>query len=167
LGIIGLGNIGQKVARIASAFSMRILGVNKSKKPVPGIELVDINRLCKDSDIITVCIPLADDTRNMLSTKEISLMKDGVILVNTSRDQITDKSAVLKALESGKIFGFGIETEIMKPIAPEDPYLSHPRIIITPHNAFNTEEEETKSFRIAIDNINNFINGQPQNVVNS
>lgn len=165
LGIIGLGDIGQKVARIAAAFDMEILGYNRSKKSVRGIKQVNLETLLKQSDIIITCVPLTDETKGMISDKEISLMKDGVILVNPAMEPITDKESVLKALEKGKIYGFGIETEIMKPISPDDPYLKHPRILVTPHNAFNTEDANRKSYELAIENVKAFIKGKPQNVV--
>ncbi len=166
IGIIGLGDIGSKVARIAQAFNMRILGFNKSGKPIKGINLVDKKTLLKESDVIVTCVPLADDTINMISDKEIAQMKDGVILVNPAMETITDKEAVLRGLENGKIFGFGIETEIMKPVPSDSVYFKHPRIIVTPHNAFNTEDANTKSYELAISNVKAYINGKPQNAVN-
>ena len=92
-------------------------------------------------------------------------MKDGVILINPAMEPITNKEAVLKGLESGKIFGFGIETEIMKPVPADSPYFKHSRIVVTPHNAFNTEDANIKSYALAIDNVKAFINEAPQNVV--
>lgn len=165
LGIIGLGDIGKKVARIAKGFGMKILGVNKSGKSTDGIEITSFKTLLKDSDVIAVCAPLTPETENLIGEHEIALMKKGVILVNCARHQVTNKEAVLKAVTSGKIFGFGIETEIMQPIPADDEYLKHPRIIVTPHNAFNTEDAEIKSFDLVIDNIKAFQQGKPQNVV--
>ncbi len=165
IGIIGLGDIGKKVARIAKGFDMKILGCNKSGKSVKGVKLVDLKTLLKESDVIVTCVPLTKETTNMISTKEIEMMKDGVILVNPAVEQITDKKAVLKAVESGKIFGFGIETAVMTPVPKDDPYLKHPRILLTPHNAFNTEDANKKSYEITVENIKAFLKGKPQNVV--
>ena len=165
IGIIGLGDIGKKVAQIAKAFDMRILGLNKNKKPVSGIELVDMSTLLKNSDIIVTSVPLTSETTNLISDKEIDLMKDGVILVNPAMEPITDRDAVLRGLKSGKIFGFGIETEIMKPIPSDSPYFNHSRIVVTPHNAFNTEDANRKSYELAIENVKMFISGKPQNIV--
>src|SRR3989344_6761202 len=127
IGIIGLGDIGKKVARIAKGFDMKVLGCNKSGKPVSGVKLVSLETLLKESDIIVTCVPTTKETTNMISEKEIRLMKPGVILVNPADEPITDKKAVLKAVESGKIFGFGIETEIMTPVPKDDMYLKHAR----------------------------------------
>ena len=165
IGIIGLGDIGTKVARIARGFDMKVLGFNKSGKKVEGAEVVELKKLLKESDVIVTTVPLTDETINMISKKEIALMKDGVILVNPAMEAITDKEAVVNAVESGKIFGFGIETEIMKPVPTDSPYFNNPRILINPHNAFNTEDANIKTYDLAIENVKAFINGKPQNVV--
>jgi len=165
IGIIGLGDIGTKVARIAMGFDMRILGFNKSGKSVKGVEVVDLKTLLKESDVIVTSVPLTKETTNMISDKEIALMKDGVILINPAMEPITDKEAVVKAVESGKVFGFGIETEIMKPVPQDSPYFNNPRILVTPHNAFNTKDANIKSYDLAISNVKAFITGKPQNVV--
>jgi len=166
LGIIGLGDIGKKVARGAKGFDMRILGLNKSKQLVEGVELVNLPQLLKESDVIAVCAPLTQETNNILSAKEISQMKDGVILVNTSREELVNKQDVIEALKSGKIFGYGIETAIMTPIDSDDPYFTaSSRVIATPHNAFNTEDADKKSYELVAENIKAWVEGKPQNVV--
>lgn len=166
IGIIGLGDIGQKVARISKAFDMKILGLNKSKKNVNGVELTDMKTLLTQSDIIAVCVPLNEETRNLIGENEISLMKNDAILINSAREQIVDKKAVINAIKNKKLFGYGIETEIMIPVPKDDEYFKYPNILLTPHNAFNTEDAERKSFDLVIKNIEAFINGKPQNVVN-
>lgn len=165
IGIIGLGGIGQKVARIASGFSMEVIGVNKNNKEVPGVTLVSLEELLKRSDVIAVTVPLTPETENLLSEKEFSLMKDGVILVSISREKIINKEAVLKAVDSGKIFGFGLETEIMTPIEKNDPYLTHERIVITPHTGAQTEEADQRCYDLTVDNVNAFLAGKPVRVV--
>lgn len=164
IGIIGLGDIGQKVARIAKAFNMKVLGVNKSNKEVEGIKLVDLDTLYKESDIIAVCIPLTSETENLISDEAINKMKDGVIIVNSAMEKITNKEAIFRGLESGKIFGFGIETEISQPADPA--YLNHSRIIVTPHNAFNTEDANKKTYEMAVENVMRFIEGNPVRLIN-
>lgn len=159
IGIIGLGDIGQKVARIAKAFNMNVLGVNKSNKEVEGVKLVNLDTLYKESDIIAICTPLTPETENLISDEAVSKMKDGVIIVNSAMEKITNKESVFKGLEGGKIFGFGIETEISQPADPS--YLNHPRIIVTPHNAFNTEDANKKTYEMAVENVMKFIEGNP------
>ncbi len=164
IGIIGLGDIGQKVARIAKAFNMNVLGVNKSNKEVEGAKLVDLDTLYKESDIIAICTPLTSETENLISDEAIIKMKDGVIIVNSAMEKITNKEAIYKGLESGKVFGFGIETEISQPADPS--YLNHPRIIVTPHNAFNTEDANKKTYEMAVENVKMFIEGNPVRLIN-
>ena len=123
LGVIGLGDIGKKVVRISMGFNMKVLGLNKRKKPIEGVLLVSFDELLKESDVIVICAPLTRETDNIISKKEIEKMKDGVILINTSREEIVNKKAVLKGLESGKIFGYGVETTIMTPIPSDDLYI--------------------------------------------
>jgi glycerate dehydrogenase len=159
IGIIGLGDIGQKVARIAKSFNMKIIGVNKSNKEVEGVKLVDLDTLYKESDIIAICTPLTSETENLISEEAVSKMKDGVIIVNSAMEKITNKEAIFKGLDNGKIFGFGIETEISQPADPT--YLKHPRIIVTPHNAFNTEDANKKTYEMAVENVMKFIEGNP------
>lgn len=165
LGVIGVGDIGTKVARIARGFDMRVLGVNKSGRLVEGVELTDLENLLKESDVITICVPLTPETESMVSDKEFTLMKDGAILVNCAREDVVNKEAVLKVIASGKIFGYGVETEIMKPIQSNDPYLKYPNVIVTPHNAFNTEDARRKVYDTAIANIQSFLDGSPQNLI--
>jgi phosphoglycerate dehydrogenase-like enzyme len=159
IGIIGLGDIGQKVARIAKAFNMNVLGVNKSNKEIEGVKLVDLNTLYKESDVIVICTPLTPETENLISDEAVNKMKDGVIIVNSAMEKITNKEAIFKGLDNGKIFGFGIETEISQPADPT--YLKHPRIIVTPHNAFNTEDANKKTYEMAVENVMKFIEGNP------
>lgn len=163
IGIIGLGDIGIKIARIANAFNMNILGVSKNKKAIDGVIQVEKEFLLKNSDIIVVVTPLTKETEGIIAQKDISLMKHGVILINPAREALTDKKAIIDGIKSGKIFGFGIETDIMKPVSAI--YLNHPRILVTPHNAFNTEEANRKTYELAIANVKAYIEGKPQNIV--
>lgn len=165
LGIIGTGDIGQRVARIASGFSMKILGVNKSGKVVDGIEIVNLETLLKESDFIVVTIPLAQDTENLLSKKEFELVKPGVILISISREKIINKEAVLNALDLGKVSGYGFDADIAAPIGNDDPYLKNKRIVITPHSASMTKEADKGYIDMTVENVNAFLNGQPIRVV--
>jgi len=165
LGIIGLGDIGQKVARIAKGFSMKVLGVNKSKKEIFGVQLVNLETLLKESDVIAVTIPLTADTENLLSEKEFTLMKHGVILASISREKIINKEAVLNAVNSGIVQGFGFDAEIMIPIKKDDPYLNLKRIVITPHTASMTEEADRGYSGYTVENIKAFLDGKPIRIV--
>lgn len=167
IGIIGLGDIGKKIARIAGGFDMKIVGINKSGKPVDGVELVGMEELLSKSDVITVCTPLTEETKNMITKKEIEKMKSGAIVINTSREEMVEKTAMIEAVSSGKIFGYGVETAVLTPVAKDDPYYGNPRILVTPHNAFNTEDADLKSYRLVAKNIGAWIAGSPQNLVDA
>ena len=166
LGVIGLGDIGKRVARIAQGFDMKVIGMNKSGKKVNDVQLVDKEKLVKESDVIAVCAPLDKSTENMITKKEIEKMKDNTIIVNCAREAIVNKEDVVEAVKSGKLFGYGVDTEIMVPIEKDDLYLSHPRILVNVHNAFNTYETDEKEDEIVYQNVKAFLEGKPQNVVN-
>lgn len=166
LGIIGLGEIGKRVARIANGFSMNVIGINKNGKKVKGVELVSLEKLLKESEIIAVTVPLTQKTEGFLSEKQFKLMKRGVIIVSISREKVIDKKAVLKAVNSGKIFGFGFDAEIMVPIKKSDPYLKNDRIVITPHTASYTVEADKAYIYYTIENVKAILAGKPIRVVN-
>ena len=169
IGVLGTGRIGRHAIRMAKGFDMRVVAYdpfpNESFAKEFDFTYLSFEEVLKNSDIIVTCVPLTSETTNLISDKEIGLMKDGVILVNPAMEPITDRDAVLRGLKSGKIFGFGIETEIMKPIPSDSPYFNHSRIVVTPHNAFNTEDANRKSYELAIENVKMFISGKPQNIV--
>lgn len=165
LGIIGLGDIGKIVARIATGFSMRILATNKTNKEVRGIEIVDLETLLKESNVIVVTISFTQETEDLLSSKEFNLMKKGVILVSISREKIINKDAVLKAINEGRISGFGFDADITVPIEKNDSWLSSNQIIITPHSASMTEESEKGYATMTVENIKAFLENKPIRVV--
>lgn len=166
IGIIGLGDIGKKVARIAGGFNMRMVGMNKSGSEVEGVGLVDLDTLLKESDVIVVAVPYDNDTHDLLSTREFSLMKDGVILVSISREQIINKEATLKALDAGKLAGFGFDAEIMLKIPKDDPWLQYERVVVTPHTASVTKESDEGYASMTVENIKAFLGDNPIRVAN-
>ncbi|MFH0961495.1 MAG: NAD(P)-dependent oxidoreductase [archaeon] len=165
IGIIGLGNIGTKVARIAGGFDMRVIGLNKSGRPVPGVELVTFEKLLKESDVIVLAVPTLEETLGLIGEREISEMKDGVIVVNCANEDIVNKDAIVAAVRSGKVFGYGVETDLMQPIPKEDPYFTTPRIFACPANAFNTSDSDRKILDVTAENISGFLSGEPKNRV--
>ncbi len=165
IGIIGLGEIGKRVARIAKGFNMRIIGINKSGRLVDGVELIDSKHLLMKSDIIVLSIPLNSNTRNFIGEEELNTMKKSVILVNCSRENLVDKEAILNALSEKRVFGYGIETEIFDSITPNDGYFKYPNILLTPHNAWNTKESDKNNFSIIMRNVEAFLDKKPINVI--
>jgi len=167
LGILGTGHVGSKVARIGRAFNVHILGFSKPRKCIIEFDrIVDSSTLFRESDIISVNLPLGPETRDFIDEKAIIKMKKGVIIVNTAREEIANKEAILKGIQNGRIRGYGLETEAMKPLVKDDPYLRYPNIIINPHNAFNTKEAKLRMKEMAISNIESFAAGKPKNIIN-
>lgn len=166
LGILGLGNVGSRLADMAKAFSLKILGFDLLDKHLPGVTQVGLEELLSASDILAILLPLTDSTRGLIGPDQVSRMKNGVIVVNTSREAIMDKSAILAGLSSGKIYGLGVDATILTPLAPDDPYFSFPNVIITPHNAFCTVQAEASVQAMWVENIKSFLSGHPQNIVN-
>lgn len=164
IGILGFGEIGKRVARIARGFDMRILSYNRSRKEVEGVEFADLHEVLRESDVVVVSLPLTEETKNLIAKEEFEMMKPGVILVNPAREAIINKDALLNALESAKLFGFGMELDINTPA--DERFIKYPNVIMTPHNAFYTTESEQKSAAMAVENVLKFIEGKPQNVVN-
>jgi glyoxylate reductase len=165
IGIIGLGDVGQRVARIARGFDMKILGINKSKRKVFGVELVSLETLLKESDIIAVTVSLSPETENLLAEKEFKIMKAGVIVASISKEKVINKQAIIDALGLGKVFGYGFDAEIMSPIEKNDAYQNNSKIIITPHTASVTEETSRGYVNMTIENVKAFLNGAPIRIV--
>lgn len=165
LGVIGLGDIGQKVAHMGLGFGMRVIGYNRSQKNLSGVAAVSLSQLLAESDVISVTVPLTDQTRGMIDETEITQMKERVIIVNTADEKIVDKSAIIAAVKMGKVFGYGVETALLKPLAMDDEYFSCPTILAYPHNAFNTVEATRRVKDTWFQNVVKFVAGTPQNVV--
>lgn len=165
-GIIGYGNIGKAVGEVAKALGARLI-VSK-KTPDLSAECVDIDKLCCESDIITVHCPLNDETRNLIDKNRIALMKDGVILVNEARGAVLNESDVADAVISGKIGAFGCDVYSVEPFSESHPYnkiMGLENVILTPHAAWGAYESRERCINIIADNISAFIDGKIKNRV--
>lgn len=169
IGIIGFGAIGQRVARLANAFDMKVLAYNPRKKDYDKsleVNFVTLDELLSNSDIITCHCPLTPDTQGMINEKSISKMKDGVIFINTSRGPVVNQEALANALNSGKILAAGLDVLDVEPPTSNNPLLSAKNCYITPHIAWAAKETRQRLIDILEDNLKNFLNGTPKNVVN-
>ncbi len=169
MGIIGMGKIGQAVARIALALDMNIIAMD----PNPNTELVNesfrfagLDELLENSDVISLHCPLAEATKGIINRETISKMKEGVILINTSRGQLIVEEDLAEALKSGKVAAAGLDVLQTEPPREDNPLLKLPNCIITPHIAWAPREARIRLFNIAIENLRSFITGNPINVVN-
>lgn len=167
LGIVGYGTIGKAVARIASAFGMRILATARSPKSseIP-VEWVEMDELFRRSDVITLHCPLTDQTRNLINQENLAKMKPSAFLINTGRGPLIDEEALALGLKNGVIAGFGADVLSSEPPARNNPLLTAPNTIITPHIAWASVEARTRLMEIAAKNILDFLTGTPANVVN-
>ncbi len=166
-GIIGFGNIGRAVGRVAEAFGCRLL-VNK-RTEVEGFECVDLDTLLRESDIITIHCPLSDATRGMIGERELSLMKRDAIIINMARGAIWDESAVAKAILDGKIGGMGCDVFSCEPLPDGHPFArlyGLKNVSLTPHMAWGSYESRMRCFNTVLSNIEAFLNGEPSNIVN-
>ena len=164
-GIIGTGAIGQKVADIAHAFGAEVYGYNRSHK-AENITYTDLDTLLKTCDIVSVHLPLNEETRHLLNKEKLSLMKPSAILINTARGGVIDNAALSELLKEGKIAGAGIDVYDSEPPLPADaPLLSAPHTVLTPHVGFFTEEAMARRAGIVFDNIRAWAKGQQENVI--
>lgn len=163
-GIIGFGNIGKRVAKVAEALGCRVL-INK-RAPTDEFECVDIETICKECDIISIHTPLNDGTRALINAERIALMRDGVILVNVARGAVTDERAVAEAVKSGKIGGFGCDVYSAEPFGLEHPFYEikgYPNVILTPHMAWGSFEARDRLCDEVKENIIAFYSGKIRN----
>ena len=165
-GIIGYGNIGRAVGCVAEAFGAKVL-VNK-RTPVDGVEIVDIEKLCRESDIITIHCPLNDQSRGIIDKDKVALMKSSVVLVNEARGAVLDEEAVAAAVIEGRIGCFGCDVYSKEPFDVSHPYnriKNLPNVILTPHAAWGSYEARLRCINIIAENIQSFIDGKNLNRV--
>jgi len=168
LGIIGTGAIGCRVAEIAKAFKMQILGYDKypnlKKAEEIGMKYVDLYTLLKESDFITLHVTLTSETEGLIGKKEIEAMKKGAVIINTSQGKIIDEKDLIDALKSGKLSYAGLDVFEEEPPAKDDPLFKLDNTILSPHIGFHTVEAAKRCTDICIDNVLKFLGGHSQNV---
>jgi glycerate dehydrogenase len=166
-GIVGLGNIGRRVAEIALAFGMKVKALtSKSADVLPaGIEKADLETLLAISDIISLHCPLTDKTRHLINYETLQKMRPSAILINTGRGPLVDDQAIASALAEGKLAAFCADVLTEEPPKANNPLLSQPNAFITPHIAWATKEARSRLLQVAISNVEAFLNAKPQNIV--
>lgn len=169
LGIIGFGSIGQATAKVAQAFGLNILFNNISKKPElesVSCKQVELDELFSKSDIISLHCPLFESTKGIINSTNILKMKDGVMIINTARGGLVVEQDLADALNSGKVFGAAVDVVSEEPIKSDNPLLKVKNSIISPHIAWAPKEARTRLMNITVENLEAFLNGNPNNVVN-
>lgn len=167
MGLVGLGNIGMAVARLAMAFGMQVLAVtSRTKETLPdGITPVGKEDLFRRSDVISLHVPLTPETRNLIDASALSLMKPSAILINTGRGPLINETDLADALNSGRLFAAGVDVLSSEPPKPDNPLLSARNCYITPHIAWATLEARSRLMQIATENLRCFGQGRIQNRV--
>ncbi len=168
VGIVGFGNIGHAVARIAKGFGMKVLAsTSKAQEALPeDVVKAELDEVFRRSDIVTIHCPLTPETQKLVNAERLALMKRTAILINTSRGGVVDEHALAEALERGEIYGAGVDVLSKEPPTLDNPLLHAPHCVVTPHIAWATHEARARLLRIAIGNILSFLAGAPRNVVN-
>lgn len=168
MGIIGFGRIGQRTAIIAGALGMKVLYYNRSRKEeleTENCKFMERDELLEKSDVIVLHCPLLPATKGMINKETIAGMKDGVILINSSRGALIVEQDLADALNSGKIYAAGLDVVSPEPISADSPLLLAQNCIITPHIAWAARESRARLLEIAADNLEAFAAGHPVNIV--
>ena len=163
MGIIGYGRIGHRVAEIARCFGMRVIAWTRTPRDP---ECVSLDELLAQSDVISLHCPLFPETKNLIRRETIEKMKDGVIIINTSRGPVVNDADLRDALLSGKVYAAGADVASVEPLPADNPLMGLENMFYTPHIAWATYEARCRLMDIAAKNIQAFVSGAPINVVN-
>jgi len=171
LGIIGLGRIGQAVARRAKGFNMKVIYYSRKRKEDVerelGVEYRELRSLLREADIVSIHTPLTEETYHLIGEKELSLMKPTAILINTARGAVVDQKALYKALKERRIFGAGLDVYEKEPIDADDPLMELDNVVLLPHIGSASVETRGRMARMAAENLLAGLRGEkPPNLVN-
>jgi len=168
LGVVGTGAIGCRIAELARAFRMQVLGYdkypNEKRANEIGMRYVDLTKLLRESDVVSVNVILTSETEGLIGNKEIESMKNGVVIVNTSQGKVVNEEALVNALRSGKIAFAGLDVFGQEPPDKDNPLFKLDSVVLSPHIGFNTIEAAKRCTDICVDNVARFLEGHPQNV---
>lgn len=165
-GIVGGGNIGRRVARMARAMGCRVIVFRH--RPDPEFETVGLHTLCRESDIISLHVPLSDETRGMIGREELAMMEKHPVLINVARGAVTDELAVAEAVESGRIGALGVDVYSVEPFSEAHPFqrlLGMPNVCLTPHMAWGAVDSRNRCIAEVAENIDAFCRGEKRNRV--
>lgn len=163
-GVAGYGNIGGAVGRIAEAMGCRVLAYKRT--PVQGVECVDLETLCRESDILSIHLPLNDATRGIFDAAHVAMLKPGAIVINVARGAVTDEKALAEALESGRIGGLGVDVYSTEPFPVEHPFYrlrNRDNVCLTPHMAWGSIEARRRCLEEIVLNMEAFLRGERRN----
>jgi glycerate dehydrogenase len=167
LGIVGYGALGRRVAQIGRAFGMRVCAASRTPVSEPDVEFMPLDALLRSCDVVSLHLPLSDQTRHMIGARELATMKRTALLINTARGGLVDEAALADALSQGLIGGAGFDVLGKEPPAADNPLLKLrlPNFILTPHMAWASAGAMQTLANMLIENIEAFAKGEPRNVV--
>jgi len=166
LGLFGCGKIGSRMAEIAAAFGMRVQATVKSSSVARAVPVVPLETLLAESDFLALVAPATTETTGLFNRETLGRMKRGSVLINVSRAALVEPDALLDAVDRGPLAGVGLDVFHEEPPAPDDPLLRHPKILVSPHVAWGTEDALERLLDQSIANLEAFAAGKPVNVVN-
>ncbi len=163
-GVVGFGNIGNQVGLVARALGCRVLVYKRT--PVPDWECVDFERICRESDILSIHTPLNDGTRGLLDERHIAMLKPQALVINVARGAVTDETALANAVKKGRIGGIGIDVYSSEPMREDHPFWeirAYPNVCLTPHMAWGGYETRMRLLHEMAENIRDFLHGGRRN----
>lgn len=176
IGLIGFGSIGQRVAKIASSYGMKVIvhtrteskvtEYNKDVREDEKVKFVTLDELLSTSDIVSLHCPLTNENKGLINSDALKKIKDGALLINTARGPLVDEQAVRDALDSGKLRGYATDVLSSEPMSEDCPLLNAKNCVITPHVAWAAKETRERLLSIAVENLRSFLNGKVINRVN-
>lgn len=168
LGLIGTGSIGEQVMKIALAFGMKILTHSRTVKNYdnPNVNSVSLEELLKNSDFVSVHVPLTDETEHLINKEKLEMMKPTAFLINTARGPVVNELDVIDALKNKVIAGAALDVQEVEPLASDSPLFTMDNVIITPHIGWKAIESRQRLVSLTADSIDGFIKDSPINVVN-
>lgn len=165
VGVIGLGAIGRQFAKLAQGVGMRVIAWTMHPNPALGFELVELDDLLQSSDVVSLHLRLSPESTGFIGFAQLQKMKPNAILINTARGPIVDEKALVEALQRNQIAGAGLDVFDIEPLPPGHPLVKLDNVVLTPHCAGITPEVLEAGLAMAIDNVTNFLSGNPSNVV--
>ena len=165
LGVIGLGAIGRRFARLGQGIGMRVIAWTMHPDPALGFELVELDDLLRTSDVVSVHLRLSPQSTGLMSRARLAVMKPGAILINTARGPIVDEAALVDALRERRIAGAGLDVFDIEPLPPGHPLTRMDNVVLTSHCAGITPEALEAGLALAIENVANYLKGTPSNVI--
>lgn len=162
--IVGLGRIGLRLATLAAAFGLRVIGVRRSPQPHPDIEAIvrpdQLHEVLAQADIVALTCPLTPETENLIDARALGAMKPTALLINVARGKVVDEAALVTALSEGRIAGAGLDTFVEEPLASASPLWAMKNVIVTPHSAGETRAYETNVVDLLVDNLGRLARGE-------